>query len=470
MTKAADLSALGSNVTTAGNLSSNSTLTLQTNSTTAITVDSSQRAAFVAGTVSLPAITTTGDTNTGIFFPAADTIAFTEGGVEAMRINSSANVGIGTTSPVTKLHLLTPSATAVALRAGNSASYAEFQVDASGNSQLIAPGGTQIFNTNGAERMRIDSSGNVGIGTTSPAGFGKFAVVGVSGTPIINYNDGTITGTAGYTTGGVAYSGSRSNHPIGFLTNDTERMRIDSTGNVGIGTSSPQAKEDIVFNNTASATPLMRLGAASASTTTAATDGGFINYQNNNRLDISRGWHWTNGANFYSHATTGSCITLDESANILFLNGTGLTAGGNSTLTERMRIDTRGNVLIGTTTSPAGSKELVLGGDYIEGVVAIGTVTSSNTLSLANGTFQTATLTASTACTFTMPTAIAGKSFTLLLKQAAATGNGTATFTSVKWPASSAPTITATAGRMDILTFMSDGVNWYGSFNQNYTP
>jgi hypothetical protein len=52
-----------------------------------------------AGTAALPAITTTGDTNTGIFFPAADTIAFTEGGAEAMRINSSGNVGIGTSSP-----------------------------------------------------------------------------------------------------------------------------------------------------------------------------------------------------------------------------------------------------------------------------------------------------------------------------------------------------------------------------------
>jgi hypothetical protein len=50
-----------------------------------------------AGTVSLPAITTTGDTNTGIYFPAADTIAFTEGGAESMRIDASGNVGIGVT-------------------------------------------------------------------------------------------------------------------------------------------------------------------------------------------------------------------------------------------------------------------------------------------------------------------------------------------------------------------------------------
>ena len=109
-------------------------------------------------------------------------------------------------------------------------------------------------------------------------------------------------------------------------------------------------------------------------------------------------------------------------------------------------------------------------GGYTESVVAIGTVTTSNTLSVAAGTVQTATLTASTACTFTMPAAVAGKSFILLLKQAATTGNGTATFTSVKWGSAGAPTITATAGKMDILSFISDGTNWYGNIAQGYTP
>jgi len=108
--------------------------------------------------------------------------------------------------------------------------------------------------------------------------------------------------------------------------------------------------------------------------------------------------------------------------------------------------------------------------NYVESVVAIGTVSSSHTLALTNGTVQTATLTASTACTFTMPTASAGKSFILLLKQAASTGNGTATFTGVKWGTAGAPTISATAGKMDILTFVADGTNWYGSIAQGYTP
>ena len=107
---------------------------------------------------------------------------------------------------------------------------------------------------------------------------------------------------------------------------------------------------------------------------------------------------------------------------------------------------------------------------YVESVVAIGTVSSANTIALTSGTVQTATLTASTACTFTMPTATAGKSFVLLLKQAAATGNGTAAFTGVKWGSAGAPTITATAGKMDILTFISDGASWYGSVAQGFTP
>ena len=108
--------------------------------------------------------------------------------------------------------------------------------------------------------------------------------------------------------------------------------------------------------------------------------------------------------------------------------------------------------------------------NYVESVVAIGTVTTASTISLTSGTVQTATLTASTACTFTMPTATAGKSFILLLKQAASTGGGTATFTGVKWGTAGTPTVTSTAGKMDIFSFVADGTNWYGNVTQGYTP
>ena len=141
------------------------------------------------------------------------------------------------------------------------------------------------------------------------------------------------------------------------------------------------------------------------------------------------------------------------------------TVTGNATVGGTLGVT--GATALSSTLGVTGNTTL---GSYSETVVAIGTVMTTNTLSLATGTVQTATLTASTACTFTMPTATAGKSFILLLKQAATTGNGTATFTSVKWNSAGAPTITATAGKMDILTFVSDGTNWYGSASQGYTP
>ena len=175
----------------------------------------------------------------------------------------------------------------------------------------------------------------------------------------------------------------------------------------------------------------------------------------------------TTGLTYSGGPITGSG-TITMAGTLAVANGgTGITSFGTGVATALgQNVSGSGSIVLGT--SPTVNNPTVT--NYVESVVAIGTVTSSSTLSLTNGTVQTATLTASTACTFTMPTATAGKSFVLLLKQAATTGNGTATFTSVKWGASGAPTITATAGKMDILTFIADGTNWYGSIAQGYTP
>ena len=134
---------------------------------------------------------------------------------------------------------------------------------------------------------------------------------------------------------------------------------------------------------------------------------------------------------------------------------------------------TKGGTGVGTST---GSGANVLGTsptinnptvtNYVETVVAIGNSGTSQTLALTNGTVQTVTMTGN--CTFTMPTATAGKSFILIAVQDG-TGSRTATFTSVKFAGGVAPTLTTTAttGR-DILTFVADGTNWYGTYAQAF--
>jgi len=130
---------------------------------------------FADGSAGAPSITNTGDVNTGIFFPAADTIAFAEGGAEAMRIDSSGHVGIGTSSPnianFGKAFTINDPASsnqipAIELAYGSNTRGANIAVDNRSSSKVLAITAVAsdlsiTFGTNNTERMRIDTTGAV---------------------------------------------------------------------------------------------------------------------------------------------------------------------------------------------------------------------------------------------------------------------------------------------------------------------
>jgi hypothetical protein len=116
---------------------------------------------FADGSVSTQSITNDGDTNTGIFFPAADTIAFAEGGAEVARFSSSGNLGIGNNNPGYQLSLYKNDATYLELI--NSQTGVSSYFGSSGLGAWIGTSSSHptILHTNNTERMRIDSSGRV---------------------------------------------------------------------------------------------------------------------------------------------------------------------------------------------------------------------------------------------------------------------------------------------------------------------
>lgn len=212
-----------------------------------------------------------------------------------------------------------------------------------------------------------------------------------------------------------------------------------NAGATGTTFTLPAGRSSIVFNDGTNINDVITFVSTLGNVTIT---GGTANALTLSNVSIISG----NVNNITSNASTFSNATIISS------NLNGGTSNGVSSSNVIINSGTVGNVTINAYTEAVTTGYVNTGSAY--------------TINIANSTIITANLSAT--CTFTMPANTAGKSFILFLKTGA--GTNTATFTGVKWVSNTAPTITATANRMDILTFTADGTNWYGNYAQGFNP
>lgn len=339
------------------------------------------------------------------------------------------------------------------------------------------------------ERMRITSAGKVGIGTTSPA-----EVLDVTGNLKLTgaFMPGGSAGTAGYVltsngagsaptwTASAATSswlldgnsvssvknlGTTSNYSLPFITNNTERMRITNTGNVGIGTSTfngTNPEKLLVHAGTTSSYNLINAkgsinnylqlniqnlssGTAASSDIVATANNGTesVNFVN---LGInSSGYSSTGvlgGANNAYLYSTGSDFVIGNSIadkNLLFFTG------GSNTTNERMRIDGNGNLGI-ATNAPASKLD-------VNGSAGLGIVTTSSNLTL-DETNYTVIITGGTPA-ITLPAASTCARRIYIIVNHTLFGRTISAYLNF-----SGASVTSVGGSSSI-TIQSDGTNWY---------
>ncbi len=306
-------------------------------------------------------------TTTSLVFSTANNAA----PAERMRIDNNGNVGIGI-APVQRLSVFT---------AGVTPGYAQFTNGstgaAAGNGLLVGvnAGGNAIINhqnassllisTFGSERMRINSDGNVGIGTSTPGGI-RLAVDAGSGSHMASFNSTNSTGgyvsfvTSGTTVGDVGTGpqiitsgpsatwglNARTGNALVLATSQTERVRVTSTGSVWV-------------NTTVDAGGLMHVSGTNSAGTLGSGEQVLV-LRNSNATAGSRGA----GIRFDLGTYTSGAAQID-----LINGGTAnegslafSTRNSAGTITEKMRLTSVGELLVGTTSASGNGVKVLIDG------------------------------------------------------------------------------------------------------------
>jgi len=337
----------------------------------------------------------TGDTNTAIRFPAADTITAETGGSSRFKIDSSGNVTIGNdgdsgSNPSAGydelcieggnenigMCFLSPAANNVE----QTISFGDSNNNQSGKIQYEHANDAMHFDTAGSERLRIDSGGRMGLGTNSPSSYNNKAynfVIASSSHAGMTIAGGTTSDSSIYfadgTSGAAQYAGwvqyEHDNNALTFGVNTSERLRITSTGQLLVGTTS--ASNRFKNGNGNGATPKFQFETANVDEQNdisltfgrnnsfgaeiilakhrAATVGGHTIVQSGDRLGGinfagSDGTHFRPAA-LIQGRVDGTPGTGDMPGRLEFHT----TADGAATPTERLRITSAGSVLSSTS-------------------------------------------------------------------------------------------------------------------------
>jgi hypothetical protein len=262
-----------------------------------------------------------GDTNTGIYSPGADQVAISTNGTVRLFVDSNGNVGVGGVASANGL---------LRLNAGSGSNanlvFSENNTERYLIGQVTGDNAFRVFDlVASSERMRIDSSGRVGIGVTDPGsplevqsnsgGTGiqiRGRATANTGTLRFFANNGTTQQAKFEVSDNTLEIGSLTSVPLLLITNGSERLRVTSAGNVGIGTTSPQQALHVL---------------------TAGGTSGAIQLGGSTYYGIIEHEAGVTGANIYTVATASG-------GGHIFKRGS----------TEQMRITSAGNVGIGTTS------------------------------------------------------------------------------------------------------------------------